>query len=373
MRRKRGRGAVVAWVVVGLLAAAGLVLVGRWSVPLDERPGFAAPEAMPVVVSPRVGPVTDVVALNAQVQHRGATTVTLLADQPDSFRQAITAAPLKAGDEVRVGDLLGEINGVPVFAMSGRVPSFRVMYAGDRGVDVEQLAASLVKLGYLRSGAKSVTEPVLVAVERFLTDEGYPELGGAVAKHGIDGRLFAFLPVLPVVVADSEVAVGAVVSDGAAPALTLVDGDAELVVAPPRAGVELPAGIAVSATCGSRTLTGELTDDRAPWVASQAEGEGETTPGEGWVVDTRDDLDAALGASCAATAAVVHGDDETVWVPASALYSAADGTTQVRVQTEGAVFEALAVETGAPAGGWVPVVDPPSALTAATRLLAGDV
>lgn len=372
MRRKRGRGAVVAWVVAGLLAAAGLVLVGRWSVPLDERPGFAAPEAMPVVVSPRVGPVTDVVALNAQVQYHGSTTVTLLTDQPDSFRQAITAAPLKAGDEVRVGDLLGEINGVPVFAMSGRVPSFRVMYAGDRGVDVEQLAASLVKLGYLRSGARSVTEPVLVAVDRFLTDEGYPQLGGAVAKHGIDGRLFAFLPSLPAVVAGTEVVRGAVVGDGAAPVVTLVDGEPEFVVAPPRAGVELPAGAAVSATCGSRTLEGELTDEHVPWVASEAEAEGEGAPKEGRIVETLDDRAEALGASCAATAAVAHGDEDTVWVPSSALFSAADGTPQVRVQAEGAAFDVLAVETGAPAGGWVPVVDPPPTLTAATRLLAGD-
>ena len=107
MRRARLR---VAWVVVGLLAAAGLVLVGRWSVPLDERPGFAAPESMPVVVSPRVGPVTDVVAVNAQVQHRAATTVPLLTAQPDAFRQVVTAAPLETGDKVRVGDLLGEVN-----------------------------------------------------------------------------------------------------------------------------------------------------------------------------------------------------------------------------------------------------------------------
>ncbi len=368
MRRARLR---VAWVVVGLLAAAGLVLVGRWSVPLDERPGFAAPESMPVVVSPRVGPVTDVVAVNAQVQHRAATTVPLLTAQPDAFRQVVTAAPLETGDKVRVGDLLGEVNDVPVFAMSGRVPSFRVMYAGDRGVDVEQLAASLVKLGYLRSGAKSVTEPVLGAVERFLTDEGYAQLGGAVAKHGIDGRLFAFVPTLPATVADSEAAVGAAVGDGAPPVLTLVDGEPELVVAPPRAGVELPAGAAVSATCGSRTLEGELTDYRAPW-ATAAEIEGEGAPEEGRIVDTLGDRAEALGASCAATAAVVHGDEDTVWVPSSALFSAADGTPQLRVQAEGAAFEVFDVETGAPAGGWVPVVDPPPTLTAATRLLAGD-
>ena len=62
----------------------------------------------------------------------------------------------------------------------------------------------------------------------------------------------------------------------------------------------------------------------------------------------------------------------TVWVPSSALFSAADGTPQLRVQAEGAAFEVFDVETGAPAGGWVPVVDPPPTLTAATRLLAGD-
>ncbi len=115
---------------------------------------------------------------------------------------------------------------------------------------------------------------------------------------------------------------GAVVGDGAAPVVTLVDGEPEFVVAPPRAGVELPAGAAVSATCGSRTLEGELTDEHVPWVASEAEAEGEGAPKEGRIVETLDDRAEALGASCAATAAVAHGDEDTVWVPSSALRAA---------------------------------------------------
>ena len=95
-------------------------------------------------------------------------------------------------------------------------------------------------------------------------------------------------------------------------------------------------------------------------------------------VVTQDGLDAvgALGGRLheldGLQVTVVHGDEDTVWVPSSALFSAADGTPQLRVQAEGAAFEVFDVETGAPAGGWVPVVDPPPTLTAATRLLAGD-
>lgn len=373
MTGRRSVGRIVVWVTLALAVAAGLVLVGRWSVPLNERPGFAPPAAMPILVSPRVGTVTDLIPLSAQVQFRSAVTVPLLTAQPDAFRHAVTAAPLQVGDEVEVGDLLGEINGIPVFAMRGAVPSFRAMYSGDRGVDVEQLTASLVRLGYLRTATKEVTPTVLTATERFLNDRGYRDLGGALAKHGIDGRLFAFVPALPATVAASQAAVGAIVDEGAAPTVTLIAGDPELVVAPARAGVELPAGVAISATCGSRTLAGELTDDRATWRASDEQGEGEAVPETGWVVDTHDADAETVGASCAATATVSQGDADTVWVPAAALFSAADGTPQLRIPNDdGAGFAAVAVETGAPVGGWVPLVDPPSTLTASTQLLAGD-
>jgi hypothetical protein len=56
--------------------------------------------------------------------------------------------PEKAGDRVRPGDVIAEIDGRPVILLRGRLPAFRNLHEGDHGPDVAQLQRSLVSLGY---------------------------------------------------------------------------------------------------------------------------------------------------------------------------------------------------------------------------------
>ncbi|MFT3888100.1 MAG: hypothetical protein QM713_08070 [Arachnia sp.] len=368
----RRLGRIVVGVVVAVTVGAGLVLVGRWSVPLKERPGFAAPTVMPIVVNPQLGPLIDMVSMAGQVHYPTQVVVPLPPDD-DAFRQVVTAAPLSVGDQVAEGDLIGAANERPVFVMKGTVPSFRVLREGDSGVDVRQLTKSLARLGYLYESRSTVTQGVLEAAYRFLVDRGYEGATDGLEENGLDTRMFAFVGTLPATVLSADVAVGMEMPEGTPATVTVGEGDPQLVVVAGDQGGVAPEGAAISATCGPVTVEGTLTDRKQPWRADPAaEGEGAEAPRLGLRVDTDGDLTEAVGASCAVTATSSVGDDDTVSVPASALFSGADGRTEVHIQKDGVAFSPLVVQPGTPVGGWVPLLDPPPALTASTPLLAGE-
>lgn len=380
-RRARRSTAIALGAAVALLVAGGLFLVGRWSVPLDHRPGFAAPAVEPIVVNPRVGPMQTVVAMSAQVQYRSLAQVTM-PTSPNEFRQVVTTAPLHVGDSVALGALLGAVNELPVFALRGSVPSFRVLHAGDEGIDVKQLTQSLQELGYLPTARPTVDATVFAATAQFLTDRGYPRPASALSETGIDGRMLAFIGDLPATVIDTDLISGAITDDAGA-TITIGQGEVELVAAPTTPGVDLPVGSAVSVSCPALTADGTSTAHQAAWISRSVgtptvtakseppRGGTDDVPTRGWIIESSAELSAALGQTCAATATITHGAAATVSVPAAALYSSGDGTTQLHLQTQGTAFTALTVRGGPPAGGWVPILDPPSTLTANTALIAG--
>jgi peptidoglycan hydrolase-like protein with peptidoglycan-binding domain len=59
----------------------------------------------------------------------------------------VTGVP-KAGHQFHAGQVLYEVNGQPVIFLKGSIPVFRDLKQGDKGADVKQLNAALVKLGY---------------------------------------------------------------------------------------------------------------------------------------------------------------------------------------------------------------------------------
>jgi hypothetical protein len=103
----------------------------------------------------------DPVAVNPSVP-TGATSAVVTGHVP------------KVGDAVRAGDVLLEVSGRPIFALSGKFPSYRSLAAGMSGPDVSMLRKALSALGY-RAGAKSdVYDAALAgAVARLYADHGY--------------------------------------------------------------------------------------------------------------------------------------------------------------------------------------------------------
>ena len=95
--------------------------------------------------------------------------------------EGTVTATVAAGDILRRGDTVVEIDQEPVVLFYGAVPSWRDLEDGDEGPDVLQLEANLVALGYDPDGLVTVDEDYTSAtedmVERWQADLGLEETG----------------------------------------------------------------------------------------------------------------------------------------------------------------------------------------------------
>ena len=104
----------------------------------------------------------------------------------------------RPGDTVTNGEQLAEIDGQPMFALTGAVPAWRDLTPGETGPDVAELQDALSSLGYYDDGDTagyygSATE---YAVSLYYEHLGYtpPSSGGVPAADVV------FLPSLPATV-----------------------------------------------------------------------------------------------------------------------------------------------------------------------------
>jgi hypothetical protein len=82
--------------------------------------------------------------------------------------------PEKAGDRVRPGHVIAEIDGQPVILLRGRLPAYRNLHEGDQGPDVAQLQRALVSLGYADFDPSGVFgKSTALALLLFYRDLGY--------------------------------------------------------------------------------------------------------------------------------------------------------------------------------------------------------
>jgi Putative peptidoglycan binding domain/HlyD family secretion protein len=110
----------------------------------------------------------------------------------------ISKLEVAAGDTIRNGEQLAEIDGEPLFALTGTVPAWRDLTPGESGPDVTELQNALASLGYYDNGDTpgyfgSATE---YAVSLYYEHLGYtpPSSGGVPAADVV------FLPSLPATV-----------------------------------------------------------------------------------------------------------------------------------------------------------------------------
>ena len=101
-------------------------------------------------------------------------------DVPAPFEGTVTGT-VAAGDILRRGDTVVEIDQQPVVLFYGEVPSWRDLAEGDEGPDVRQLESNLVALGYDPDGLVTVDEAYTSAtedmVERWQAALGLEETG----------------------------------------------------------------------------------------------------------------------------------------------------------------------------------------------------
>jgi peptidoglycan hydrolase-like protein with peptidoglycan-binding domain len=106
----------------------------------------------------------------------------------------ITAMAVKRGGSVSEGDLIMAVAGRPVLVLEGKIPAFRDIVFGSRGVDVRQLQAALKHLDLYAGGDRKGVygKATLNAVKKLYWQTGHRPVGNGIAHGEV-----VFVPSLP--------------------------------------------------------------------------------------------------------------------------------------------------------------------------------
>jgi hypothetical protein len=128
-----------------VMSATGLATAALIQSPAQVAARSAAPPPTVITAVARWEVLRN--AITTQGIVRAARTVQVTASAPYSTL-TVTRLPVKAGDRVRPGRVITEIDGRPVLLLRGRLPPYRNLHEGDTGPDVQQLQANLEQAGY---------------------------------------------------------------------------------------------------------------------------------------------------------------------------------------------------------------------------------
>ena len=207
-------------VLLGIGIAAALLAGGG----LIGASFVKSPQQLAADTAPPPGTVTTATVvsqvLTSSVQMRGlvypSTEYDVYASAPASSSGADSGSPssaggsssagevyisklkVAAGDTITNGEQLAEIDGEPLFALTGPVPAWRDLTPGESGPDVTELQKALASLGYYDGGDTagyfgSATED---AVSAYYEHLGY----SAPSSGGVPAADVVFLPSLPATV-----------------------------------------------------------------------------------------------------------------------------------------------------------------------------
>ena len=146
MKRSTFRRQLVA--VTALLIVTAVAVVGWVAGTRVQSPDAAAARAAPPDPSLVTAPV-ELRILSSRVTERGNVVPgqSAVVNGPTSEDGAtVTGVPVEVGDEMLEGEVVVVVSGRPVVVLEGAVPAYRPMRPGMRGVDIDQLQASLGRL-----------------------------------------------------------------------------------------------------------------------------------------------------------------------------------------------------------------------------------
>lgn len=228
-----------AWVLVVVLVSA----VTWWATSTVLAPSSSDLKSAPL--SPTYTAVTGEVGVNTVVQ----STVAFIEGPAVMAGSSgtLTSLNVDPAKEIKAGDILASVDLRPVVAAVGKVPAFRDLSLGSRGVDVKQLRA------FLGNGSSDYfdwgTRNAVRAWQKSLgmTPDGVVRRGDIL-----------FLPNLPArgYVAD-DIALGVVVSPGQKLIHTVLP-EPDILVPGSSGGRQISAGMSAHLAVGDLTLTGTL-------------------------------------------------------------------------------------------------------------------
>ncbi|MFF0290220.1 peptidoglycan-binding protein [Streptomyces sp. NPDC005262] len=144
----------VIWGVTGavVLSAAGVTAGQLIRSPAQAIADSAAPPPSTLTAQVEYRTLRDSVIVRGTVKAAQSVDVAPAVGGAGIGSPVVTKLPVKAGQELRPGQLLLEVSGRPVFVLKGKLPVYRDLKPGAEGDDVAQLQSSLADLGYSTSG-----------------------------------------------------------------------------------------------------------------------------------------------------------------------------------------------------------------------------
>ncbi|MGL5826205.1 MAG: hypothetical protein ACRCYU_15535 [Nocardioides sp.] len=329
-------GAVL--VALSMLVAATWYVASQAESPVSRSARRGPPKPSVITVPVVAKRLVERETLPCEVSPRDGETIVVTA-APDAGDPIVTRRPIPDGGRVREGDVLIEISGQPVFAIRGRLPTYRDLAVGSSGPDVDQFEVALNRLGLLSSydvGGK-LTKATAVAVKSLYTRAGYDPPRAAKRGTVLVGKdTMANVRSLPGVVRSTKLRIGRSPADGT------------LSVGPPGAVVrcDVDAGRkkefrqAVRFRLDGRNGDTVGLDLRAVTQADAEQADEEPLGTAGGVSQTtlvlqpRTEIRRRSGAATVEVMLRRASSSELV-VPATALWRTADGTDVVTVYAEG--------------------------------------
>lgn len=180
LKRSR-KGPVLVWcAVAGVTFAAGFGLAGIRT-PVEAASESAGPTASWITAPVDYRPLAEVVVGRGDVD--APVSIAVVAPESVEEKAVLTAPSADLGSTIHEGQMVAEVSGRPAFVLEGAIRAFRTIRPGMKGIDISQLQAGLVRLGYQPDLDGYLGNATKSALSSFYADRGYEpvETGAAVA------------------------------------------------------------------------------------------------------------------------------------------------------------------------------------------------
>ncbi len=356
----RARRAALA-VLVLLAVAVGGYLIGSHVRSSRQAAADAGPQPRTRLTVPvRRQVLSATVVFRATYSVGAAVAITAVPALPGSD-PVVTKVFIHPGENVKAGQPLIELAGLPIIALSGDIPAYRDLGNGDSGPDVVELQHALRAIGYGASSNGTLDSATAEAYLQLLSDDGYPTPVGASPdgkRITITKSTLVFLSRLPATVASVAAKVGT--------ALQANDAWASLRTGAPILTAAVPTESASSVKPGTRV---RLFDDINATSATARV----TTVGRPSTGTTVRALLAPIGAvpfadgaDLRAVATIDTTGAAALSVPVIAVHTDSTGTPYLTL-VHGSQLTDVPVQTGLVANGYVQITG-----TSGTTHLAAD-
>ena len=167
--------AVIVTIAIAVAAAAAGWLAGRNITSPDQAALESEPPlASLITVEVELAELSADVIIRADVGYDEPTTLGLSGALGNRESVLVVTSAPERGAELTEGSVAIEIAGQPVFVLVGPVPVYRDLRPQDRGPDVEQLEAALVRIGYFGGDPDQLwDEATGAAVSAWYEQAGY--------------------------------------------------------------------------------------------------------------------------------------------------------------------------------------------------------